>query len=322
MNDVLLKMMGNGLTTDVTKTTHRNVYPAIDPSRPELSQAGRTVLITGGATGIGFAIAQAFIKAGAATIIIAARRTKVVSEASASLQDEARRSGYPAHVIAETCDVSETKTVDALWKNLENKGVKVDVLVLNAAKFTETKTLLDLGADEVWSQFEANVKGPIYMTDRFNKQNVGSQKFLVNLTSSNMHCCHSAYAQATADRPAYALTKASGSLFVQLVAKDVSSDEMQIISFHPGMVYAAGWEAFGITKDMLPFDEPELPASFAVWASSKEAQFLHGRYAFASRDVEELAAGGLRKRFDEDIEFLRISVGGLRGTNLDKGWHS
>ena len=66
----------------------------------------------------------------------------------------------------------------------------------------------------------------------------------------------------------------------------------------------------------------ELPASFAVWASSKEAQFLHGRYAFASRDVEELAAGGLRKRFDEDIEFLRISVGGLRGTNLDKGWHS
>ncbi|KAJ4029050.1 hypothetical protein NW760_014936 [Fusarium oxysporum] len=137
-----------------------------------------------------------------------------------------------------------------------------------------------------------------------------------------MHCCHSDYAQATADRPAYALTKASGSLFVQLVAKDESPDEMQIISFHPGMVHAPGWEVFGVNEDMLPFDEPELPASFAVWASSKEAQFLHRRYIFASWDVDELAAGDLRKRFDEDIEFLRISVGGLRGTNLDKGWHS
>ncbi|TVY74011.1 putative galactose dehydrogenase GalD [Fusarium oxysporum f. sp. cubense] len=257
MADSLMKMLGNSISSDFTTTAHKNKYPAINPSRPELSQVGKTVLITGGSTGIGYAIAQAFIKAGAATVIIVARRVDVVTEASLSLQDEVSRSGSGTHIIVQACDLSDAEMVDALWDDLKDKGVTVDVLVLNAAKFTDTKPLLDLGAEEIWSQFEANVKGPIYMTDRFDKQNDGSQKFLVNLTSANMHTCHSDYAQATAIRPAYALTKASGSLFAQLVAKDVSPDKMQVISFHPGMIHTPGWEAFGVTKDMLPFDERE-----------------------------------------------------------------
>jgi hypothetical protein len=36
-----------------TKTVHRDQYPAIDPANPELSQAGKVVVITGASRGLG-----------------------------------------------------------------------------------------------------------------------------------------------------------------------------------------------------------------------------------------------------------------------------
>ena len=54
-----------------------------------------------------------------------------------------------------------------------------------------------------------------------------------------------------------------------------------------------------------------LTGGFAVWAASEQAAFLHGRYAWSSWDVEELASGELRKRLDEDYYFLRSTVAGL-----------
>jgi hypothetical protein len=58
-------------------------------------------------------------------------------------------------------------------------------------------------------------------------------------------------------RAAYVLSKASGSLFVQLLADQIPVDELQVVTFHPGMLFGAGWEASGITRDMLPFDDCE-----------------------------------------------------------------
>ena len=175
-DETLWKLMGGGMTTDFTQTTHRDIYPAIDPSRPELSCASKTILITGGSTGIGFAIAQGFIKASAATVIIVARRANVVAEACAPLKEEVKQTGKSTYIIGQSCDVTDNKSVETFWDGLKDKGVTVDVLVLCAAKFTEPKPLLDLGADEVWTQFEANVKGPLYMTDKFYRQNEDKEK--------------------------------------------------------------------------------------------------------------------------------------------------
>jgi hypothetical protein len=55
----------------------------------------------------------------------------------------------------------------------------------------------------------------------------------------------------------------------------------------------------------------QLAGGFAVWAASEEAAFFNGRYSWSSWDVEELASGELRKRLDEDYNFLRVTVDGL-----------
>jgi hypothetical protein len=54
-----------------------------------------------------------------------------------------------------------------------------------------------------------------------------------------------------------------------------------------------------------------LPGSFAVWAASKEASFLHGRYVWAAWDVEELAQSEVVERLEKDRDYLKISVKGL-----------
>jgi hypothetical protein len=135
---------------------------------------------------------------------------------------------------------------------------------------------------------------------------------LVNVTTASIHILQH---PIVAERPAYSLTKASGTLAVQILANTIPSDVMQIISFHPGMLFGDGWVAMGVTEDMFPFDNHDLPAGFAVWASSKEASFLHGRYVWASWDVSELSKGETRARIDEDGEYLRIGMIGMKGRN-------
>jgi NAD(P)-dependent dehydrogenase (short-subunit alcohol dehydrogenase family) len=168
--------MADLVETDFTSKVHRTAYPAISPKRPELNQASRTVLITGGGTGIGKSIAEHYILASAATVIIVGRRLEILQAAAEELKQKAKVAQSPSTVVALTCDVSSKSDIAALWDDLANQGLIVDVLVLNAAKFTEPKPLLEIGSDEIWSQVEANFYGPLLLTERFMKQNVGKQK--------------------------------------------------------------------------------------------------------------------------------------------------
>jgi NAD(P)-dependent dehydrogenase (short-subunit alcohol dehydrogenase family) len=175
------QMFKSLLHTEVTKTVHRDIHPAISPLRPELSQAGRVVLITGGGTGVGYSIARAFVRASADTVIIIGRRADVLATSAARLEEEAKATGTKTKVIARTCDVVNLAEVETFWQELATKGITVDVYIANAAKFTEPRPILELGADEAWSQMEVNVKSPLYFVDKFYAQPGGKQK--VNLLS-------------------------------------------------------------------------------------------------------------------------------------------
>jgi len=170
------------VTTDFTSTVHRTPYAAISPTRSQLSKAGKTVLVTGGGSGIGKAIARNFALASAATVIIVARQADRLEDASEELAKTAEGAKSPTKFIARSCDITNSGEVTALWEYLAAQGIKVDVLVLNAAKFSPLQSLFELGIEEVWSHFEANVKGPLHFAELFSKQDGEGQK--VNYSSS------------------------------------------------------------------------------------------------------------------------------------------
>ena len=49
-----------------------------------------------------------------------------------------------------------------------------------------------------------------------------------------------------------------------------------------------------------------------MWAASKEAAFLNGRFVWAAWDVEELATGEVRDLIEKDGDYLRISTVGFK----------
>lgn len=124
---------------NLTKTVHRTKYPAVDPLNPAISAAGKTVLITGGATGIGYAIARSFAAAGAGTLVLLARRAHVLEESAEKLRKEFEEKRTPVWTYA--VDMKDKKSVDTAFKDvrakLNNGGggeeqSDIDILVTSA----------------------------------------------------------------------------------------------------------------------------------------------------------------------------------------------
>jgi len=140
----------------------------------------KVVVITGGATGIGFSLATQFGKEGA-KIVIASRRSNRVEEAVEKLLK------LKIDATGTACDVSNEKQVEALL----NYGVvfygQVDVLINNAGIVgTNNKQVVDISSDELQKVLDVNVKGTWngvrvfgkYMLDRGKEcaiYNVGSE---------------------------------------------------------------------------------------------------------------------------------------------------
>ncbi|KAH7120458.1 hypothetical protein EDB81DRAFT_952374 [Dactylonectria macrodidyma] len=297
------------MASTLTTSYHQESYAGISTSRPELSQAGKSVLVAGGSSGIGLSIAKSFAAAGAAQVVILGRRQEALDLAVAGVSAE-----YPGtKIVGYTCDTGDETSIEKLWSALKSDGIFVDVLVLCAAKISPEHTMLTLGAKGVWDEFVVNVKAPLDMTERFYKQEgrkVSHKLFLVFLSSAASHD-----SIASAPWPNYMATKSSANIVFQQISRNTEAKDMQIVSFHPGVHYtdlvkkATGKEGKG--KVILPWDDIKLPGDFAVWAASDEAEFLHGRFLWAHWDVDELKAGPLRKRIDEEDGFLRVGIHGL-----------
>ncbi|KAI0553296.1 putative short-chain dehydrogenase [Xylaria curta] len=297
-----------GKYATLTDPVHKSSYAAIDPLRPELSQAGKTIVITGGNSGIGYGIAQGFVKASAARVIILGRRPDVVASAAQKLTAEAGAK-FKGEITGWVCDIGNAAAVDALWQKFHANGIVVDVVVLNAAAFSPTKPLLDVGTEGIWEVFDMNVRAQMQMTEQLYKQEgkgASDTKYLVHVSTAAIHDFNLA-----SHHLGYGLTKNAGQLTLQLIAQDTSADKMQIIGYHPGAILSDAARGMGWKEDDLEWDNVNLPGDFAVWAASPEAKFLHGRFTWAAWDVDQLKTGELGKRIDEEPAFLKIGVNGL-----------
>jgi NADP-dependent 3-hydroxy acid dehydrogenase YdfG len=112
---------------------------------------GKTVLVTGGGSGIGAACAKALLEEGA-KVAIAGRDQK-------KLDDVAKQLG---NVLAVSADVSDQKQVAALVKKVTEKLGPIDILVNNAGTNLKERTFREL-TPESWDRLiRTNLDGAFY----------------------------------------------------------------------------------------------------------------------------------------------------------------
>ncbi len=93
---------------------------------------GKTIVVTGGGTGLGKSMSRYFLELGA-NVVIASRKLSVLEKTAEELQASAVAAGSKAKILAFECDVRKYEEVEkTLAFTLENFG-KVDGLLNNAA---------------------------------------------------------------------------------------------------------------------------------------------------------------------------------------------
>jgi 3-dehydrosphinganine reductase len=117
--------------------------------------SGKTVLITGGSSGIGLAFARIAV-AGGANVVIAARREDVLEDARASLL-----AGHPgAKVTAMALDVADEEDVGKKLGELSKRD-PIDVLVNNAGVVLPGR-FLELPSAEFRRMMDVNYFGAVH----------------------------------------------------------------------------------------------------------------------------------------------------------------
>ncbi|RAH96377.1 short-chain dehydrogenase [Acuticoccus sediminis] len=141
---------------------------------------GKRVVITGAATGIGFALAAQFVARGA-KVVIAARRRDRLEEAAKALT----KSGGEVAIFE--CDITELSQVEALADFAWSTFGGVDVLINNAGVGPIPSKVIDAKPEDVQSVLNVNLFGVWNGVSVFGKRFVAEStpKAIYNVGSEN-----------------------------------------------------------------------------------------------------------------------------------------
>lgn len=189
---------------------------------------GKVAVVTGGARGIGYAIARAFARAGA-QVAIAGRTKETLAHAADTIEKECGRPVLPiaADVAkAEDCELLVAATVDRFGA--------IDILVNDAALFA-VRPLIDLDAAEAARFFAVNAIGPLIAARAFARWAIDHKRggAVVNISS------------IAAGKPAkgvalYAASKAALESLTRSMAVEWAGHGLRVNAVAPGHVATEG----------------------------------------------------------------------------------
>ena len=247
-------------------------------------------IVTGGAQGVGFAIARQLVMEGCTRLLLAGRDT----EKGARAVDELGSLGATAKFIS--LDLQDVAACLALTEQPVSQFGTVNTLV-NAAALGARGTLTD-ASEELWdTMFNTNARAPFFLMQGFVKYRLsqGGQGAIVNILSQCAHCGQSYLSPYSASKGALAtLTKN--------VANAYRFDRIRCNAILPGWMDTPGEDATQrryhgatdgwlaraeVTQPMGQLCKPHQLAALASYLLSDEAGVMTG----ALIDYDQNVAG-------------------------------
>lgn len=249
----------------------------------DLELKGKVAVVTGGSDGIGLAVARAFAREGANTLICA--RTGKALRAAA----EAIRAEFSTNSVAVEADVTRTGDIERVCRAAETELGGADFLINNAGTGTN-ETIME-APDEKWQQFwELHVMAAV----RLARGLVPSMRTRGGgVILNNASICAT---QPLGYEPIYNVTKAALVMLSKCMANEFIGDNIRVNAVNPGLILTRDWiksatelgaeEGISaeeylsrIAKDNAPigrFATPEELADFFVFLCSPRASYSVG----------------------------------------------
>ncbi|MGF6771838.1 NAD(P)-dependent dehydrogenase (short-subunit alcohol dehydrogenase family) [Paraburkholderia sp. GAS199] len=201
---------------------------------------GKVVVITGGATGIGFALAKQFAKKGA-QLLIAAIQMKRLEEAKEKL------SPLTSRVEIFECDVTKREQVEALAAYAWEKFGHVDVIVNNAGVGPIPSKVIDAKYEDVQSVLAVNLFGVWNGVSVFGKRFIaqGTPAAIYNVGSEN------SFFNAIPEGAGYEISK-HGVLAMTVALREELPKHVEVALICPGLVLS---ELAKETQEGMPTDK-------------------------------------------------------------------
>ena len=232
------------------------------------SLEGKTAIVTGGSRGIGYAIARAFIDAGA-RVVITARNEEQLNQAAASLG---------ANCIARRCDNGDPADIAAIVEGVAALG-PVDILVNNAGISPYFKKVEHVTPEEFDLVVGVNMRGTYFASVEAAKCMFDSGGgTIINITSVT--------GIVPVERQGvYAGSKAAVHQLTKTMALEWAGRAVRVNAIAPG------WTATELTGDLLgsrhgeglradiPMGRVAVPEDIvgaAVWLASDASRYVTG----------------------------------------------
>jgi 3-oxoacyl-[acyl-carrier protein] reductase len=185
------------------------------------SFANKTILVTGGAAGLGRAYAVKFGGAGGHLIL---------ADINSDGLDETKRLTEAAGGSAEChlCDMSDEAQIHALGAAVLAKRDRLDVLINNAGLHLGeiARGFFGLGQAKWQHYFAVNTIGPLLLAEAVRPALANAKGIIINKSSM------ASYQPAAA----YGITKAALNIFTHAMASQFAADEIRCVAIAPGLM--------------------------------------------------------------------------------------
>ena len=239
------------------------------PSGGKMRLQGKIALVTGGARGIGLAIARAFAAEGA---------TPVIADINAQGARDALATLGASGGLALGVDVADQASVNAMVAAIVGRFGRLDILVNNAGIGGNTP-FLDITLEEWNRTIAINLTGAFLVAQACAREMArqGGGK-IVNIASlSGQRGGHG--------RAAYGAAKAGLELLTKVMAVELAEHGINVNAIAPGAIETemakfahdeATRAAYNYLIPMTRYGTPEEIADAAVFVCSDEARYVHG----------------------------------------------